>query len=117
MSTETAAPATTTSCTRCGRKLTSAKSIAAGRGKGCAAKIAAATKTVDLDDFKPAQIESAKELIEDAAIVQIKRNVFRAVSTDGTETYLSHPTNCTCAGGVRGRRCYHMAAARMLLAA
>lgn len=117
MSTETAAPATTSSCTRCGRKLTAAKSIAAGYGKGCAAKIAAATKTADLVDFKPAQIASAQELIEDAAIIQIRRNVFRAVSTDGSETYLAHTANCTCAAGVRGRRCYHMAAARMLLAA
>lgn len=115
MSTTTAA--ITAKCTRCGRTLTSARSISNGYGRTCKTKIAAGAKTADLVDFKPAQVESARELIEDAAIVQIRRNVFRAVSTDGTETYLAHTANCTCAAGIRGRRCYHMAAVRMLLAA
>jgi hypothetical protein len=116
MSTETAAPAATASCTRCGRKLTSAKSIAAGYGKGCAAKIAAATKTADLADFKTAQVEAARELIEDAAIIQIKRNVFRSVSSDGREQYLTAHQNCNCPAGLRERRCYHTAAVRILTA-
>lgn len=112
-----ASTTTHTHCLRCGRALTSPRSTAAGYGPTCAAKLRAAARVADLADYKPAQLASARELIEDGAIIRIRPTVFRAVSSDGTETYLAHPTNCTCPGGIKGRRCYHTAAARMLLAA
>ncbi|GAA3718431.1 DUF6011 domain-containing protein [Streptomyces tremellae] len=102
-------------CLRCGRRLTSAHSIATGYGPTCARHIRHAA--VDATDYKPHQIASARELIEDAAIVPVRGAVFAVVSTDGTETYLTHPTNCTCTAGLRGARCYHQLAARLLLAA
>ncbi|WP_372352641.1 DUF6011 domain-containing protein [Streptomyces sp. KL116D] len=114
------AAATTTqhaTCLGCGRKLTSAKSIAAGRGRVCAAKVRAAEQTVDTSDYKAHQIASARELIADAAIIPLRSTVFLAVSTDGTETYRSAPTACTCPAGIKGSRCYHQLAARLLLAA
>lgn len=86
-----------TNCLRCGRALRSAKSIAT--------------------DYKPHQIASARELIADAAIIPLRSVIFIAVSTDGTETYKTAPTACSCPAGVKGSRCYHQLAARMLLAA
>jgi hypothetical protein len=110
----TTAP-TTGTCARCGRTLTSSASIRRGYGKGCAAKIRNAA--ADLTDFKTHQVDSARELIEDGAIIPLRSTVFAAVSSDGTETYLAHPTNCNCPGGLKGRTCYHQLAARLLLAA
>ncbi|MFI2632617.1 DUF6011 domain-containing protein [Streptomyces collinus] len=104
-----------TNCLRCGRTLTSAKSQAAGYGPTCARHIRRAQ--VDLADYKPHQVASARELIEDGAIVPLRSVVFVAVSTDGTETYRTAPTGCTCPAGLKGARCYHQLAARMLLAA
>ena len=100
---------------RCGRALRSAKSIATGYGTKCAAKVR--HSAVDLTDYKPHQIASARELIADAAIIPLRSVIFIAVSTDGTETYKTAPTACSCPAGVKGSRCYHQLAARMLLAA
>ena len=104
-----------TNCLRCGRKLTSAKSQSAGYGAKCAAKVR--HTAADLSDYKPHQIDSARELITDGAIVPLRSVVFIAVSTDGTETYRTAPTACTCKAGLKGSRCYHQLAARLLLAA
>lgn len=104
-----------TNCLRCGRTLRTAKSQATGYGPTCARHIRRAA--VDLTDYKPHQVASARELIEDGAIVPLRSVVFVAVSTDGTETYRTAPTACTCKAGLKGTRCYHQLAARMLLAA
>jgi uncharacterized protein DUF6011 len=104
-----------TNCLRCGRKLTSAKSCATGYGPKCAAKVR--HSAVDLSDYKAHQVASARELIADGAIIPLRSVVFIAVSTDGTETYRSAPTGCNCPAGLKGGRCYHQLAARLLLAA
>lgn len=105
----------TGTCLSCRRPLRSTASIARGRGAVCARK--ARRASVDVRDFTPAQVDAARELIEDAAIVPVRNTVFRAVSTDGTTSYLCHPTNCSCPAGLKARRCYHELAARLLLAA
>ena len=102
-----------TNCLRCGRTLR--RPSRDGYGPKCRAKIR--NTAVDLTDYKPHQITSARELIEDGAIIPLRSIVFRAVSTDGTETYKTAPTGCTCPAGTKGSRCYHQLAARMLLAA
>lgn len=104
-----------TNCLRCGRSLKSTKSQAAGYGPRCARHIRNAA--VDLTDYKPHQINSARELITDGAIIPLRSVIFITVSTDGTETYLSAPTGCNCPAGLKGSRCYHTLAARLLLAA
>lgn len=104
-----------TNCLRCGRSLKSTKSQALGYGPKCAAKVRKAP--VDLADYKAHQITSARELIEDGAIIPLRSVIFIAVSTDGTETYKTAPTACSCPAGLKGSRCYHQLAARMLLAA
>lgn len=104
-----------TNCLRCGRKLTSKTSATRGYGRTCSTKVRQAQTTADLADYKPAQIESARELIEDGAIIQIRPRIYRSVSTDGTEMYLTAITGqCNCPAGLRSTRCYHSAAARIL---
>lgn len=111
---------TTAKCTRCGRRLTSAKSVAAGYGPTCRAKVAKATSTItDTAAYKPAQVDKAAELIELGGIVPIRgRRVFRAVSSDGTRIYLTAPQACNCAAGIKGQHvCFHRIAATILAAA
>lgn len=111
---------TTAKCTRCGRSLRAAASVAKGFGRACAAKIRQAAKVAP---FKPAQVAKAEELIADGGIVAIRgRRAFRAVSTDGTRTYLTAPQTCTCAAGLKSERadqrvCFHRVAATILAAA
>jgi hypothetical protein len=110
------AAATTTThthCLRCGRTLRNPTPD--GYGPKCRAHIRRAA--IDTTDYKPHQIASARELIEDGAIVPLRSVIFIAVSTDGTETYKTAPTACNCPAGLKGSRCYHQLAARMLLAA
>lgn len=106
-----------TKCRHCRRVLRSAKSVSLGAGPKCLRKVRDAEQTADLRDYKPSQIDAARELIADGAIIPLRSVVFLTVSTDGTETYRSAPTGCNCPGGLKGRRCYHTAAARLLLAA
>lgn len=104
-----------TNCLRCGRALHTTRSQSLGYGPTCARHIRNAP--VDLTDYKPHQVASARELIEDGAIVPLRSVVFIAVSTDGTETYKTAPNVCTCPAGLKGSHCYHQLAARLLLAA
>jgi len=114
----TATPAPTR-CGRCGRTLTAAASIARGYGRGCAAKIDAATKVVDLADYQAAQLAKAAELIELVAIARTAPALYLAVSSRGDATYAVDQAacTCTCPAGERGVRCYHLAAATILAAA
>ncbi|MFF3665409.1 helix-turn-helix domain-containing protein [Microtetraspora malaysiensis] len=77
------------------------------------------TIPADLRDYKQHQINKARELIEDGGIVPFRgRRIFRAVSSDGTRTYLTAPQACTCAAGLKGRHaCLHRIAAIILAAA
>lgn len=106
---------TTARCARCGRALTSARALRTGYGPTCYTKVrAAAREQVDLTDYRPHQVASARELIEDAAIIPLRSVIYIAVSTDGTETYRVAPHACNCPAGLRGAACYHQAAARIL---
>lgn len=103
-------------CLRCGRKLTALASVAAGYGPVCRARIAAAALiSKALDGFTDKQRDQVAELISDAGIVPTSRpGVFRTVSSRGDVTYLTHSAACNCPAGLRGRACYHTAAARLL---
>jgi Family of unknown function (DUF6011) len=102
-------------CLRCGRRLFSAASRAAGYGSGCRAKIRAARKRADLAAWTARQLEQARELIEDAGIVPTARPaVFRTVSTDGSAVYLTTAKWCGCPAK---KECYHRAGVLMVLAA
>jgi len=105
-------------CLSCGRRITSAESVAAGRGSGCRAKIRKAAKAADLSAWTGQQVEQARELIEDGGVVPtVRADVFRTVSSDGTEIHLTHPGACNCPAGLKSKLCYHRAAVALVLAA
>lgn len=111
----------TTRCLRpgCGRKLTSAKSVAAGYGPVCRARIRAAALAEAVKGFASTQVDKARELIADGGLIPTSRpGVFRAVSSRGDGSYLTHPATCACAAAKRGRAtpCYHSLAAKIVLA-
>lgn len=109
---------TTAECAKCGRTLRSEKSISLGYGRTCARKIRDAKAVAELAEFKPTQIADAVELIEDAAIIQLRGRIYQSVSSNGQELYLTATTGqCNCPAGLRSVRCYHVAAARILNAA
>lgn len=107
-----------TRCPRCGRVLTSKRSLAAGVGRTCKAKIAAAAKTVTA---KPAQVAKAVDLVEVGGIVPLRRRhsgqpVCRTVSSRGDCSYLTSAHNCTCPAGLKSRDCYHTLAVQLIAA-
>lgn len=104
-----------TTCARCGRTLTSAASIRRGYGKGCAARLRAAA--ADLDGYTAAQVDAARELIDDGGIVRLRGRIVLTIATDGQRIHRTTSHHCTCHAGIRGVRCYHTAAARLALAA
>lgn len=107
----------TAHCLRCGRTLRSAASVKASYGPVCRARIRAAALAEALRDFTAAQRDKAAELIADGALVPVRRGIFRTVSSKGDAQYLTAATGqCNCPAGLRGRRCYHGAAARTLAA-
>jgi hypothetical protein len=109
------APATETRCLRCGRKIKSGL-----YGGKCAAKVRAAAKATDLSAWTPAQVEDARQAIEDGAVVPSNREgVFHVVSNDGSEVHLVHPHGCNCTSGLRTlppRPCFHRCAVAIVLA-
>lgn len=112
-----ATPVPTVKCRKCHRTLRSAKSVAAGYGPTCAAKVAKAVLATDLAEFKPEQVESARVLLADGGVVRLRRSVFLVSSSKGDAVYRTALQGCTCKAGVRGVRCFHRAAVRILLAA
>ena len=107
----------TAKCLRCGRTLRAAASVKRQYGRGCWTLIRAAALAEAVKGFAAAQVEKARELIELGGIIRASRpGVFRVVSSKGDETYLTHSNVCNCPAGLRGRQCYHLAAARILTA-
>jgi hypothetical protein len=109
-------------CLRCGRQLRAARSVEAGYGRHCKAKIRAAAQAAAIADFTAAQVEKARELISDGGLVPTNRaGVYRAVSSRGDVTYLvTAEGQCNCTWALRSGRgagCYHVAGARILEAA
>lgn len=110
--------ARTVKCLRCGRTLRAASSVRASYGRWCRAKIRAAAIAAVVRGFTAAQAEKARDLITDGGLVPTKRaGVFRAASSDGERSYLTHSAACACPAGLRSRsRCYHSLAVRIVMA-
>ncbi|MEU9887961.1 helix-turn-helix domain-containing protein [Sphaerisporangium sp. NPDC051011] len=94
----------------------------AQRGKLTAVKAGgrwSITLATDLRDWKAAQVDKARELIEQGGILPSRRRpgIYTAVSSDGSATYLVHEAACTCPAGMKQRACYHRAAVAILSAA
>jgi len=112
----------TAKCLNCGRIRHFHTAAAARRsapyGRICAAKVRLAALNEAIKGFATAAVDKARELIADGGLVPTGRpGVYRSVSSkgDGT-TYLTHSAACNCPAGLRGRQCYHLAAARILTA-
>ena len=100
----------TATCTRCGRTLRT-EGFARRMGRTCARRAAAEQA------HSAAQREKATEVLELGAIASTPirtargRRVFVVIASSGTDRYFATVTACTCASGLRGRRCYHRLAA------
>ena len=94
----------------CGLRLSCKASRARGYGWGCWRRIRAAAMAealaARLAAFTARQIEQARELIEDAAIIPAATLGY-TVSSDGTEIYLTAADICSC---LASKECYHRAA-------
>ena len=112
----------TAKCLKCGRvrhfRSAAAAKAAKPTGRVCAARIRLAMFNEAIRGFAAAQVEKAREAIADGAFIPTgRRGVFSVVSSNGADTYLTHSAVCNCPAGLRGRQCYHLAAARILMAA
>jgi hypothetical protein len=103
-------------CLRCGRTLRATSSITAGYGRICRARIRAAAITEAVKDFTAAQVDKARELLADGGLVPVRNGIWQAMSSDGQTRYLVSTAADNCPAGLYGRRCYHIAAARMITA-
>lgn len=98
----------------CGRRLTSAKSRAAGVGPGCAKKLAAQAEVVAAR-FKRTQVHRALTLIGEGAVrPMLGTRSFTVAGASGT--YTTSAVGCTCPAGKNHRDCYHLVAAKLLTA-
>lgn len=119
---ETPEAGKTVPCLRpgCGRALLAASPERARYGqygRRCARLVKFEAIAALIQDFKPAQIEKARELIADGGLVPTGHaGVFRTVSSDGDVVYLTHAVTCSCPGGLHGRVCYHSLAVRLITA-
>lgn len=108
-----------TRCLRCGRPLTSTRSITTGYGPTCTRKVRAARRAQITAQYKAHQVAKAEELIEQGALIPLRgRRIFLAVSSDGSATYRTHRAACTCPAGIKGTHpCKHRIAAHIVAAA
>ena len=114
----------TAKCLACGRtryfRTAAAAAKAAPNGRICRVKIVMAAMAEAAKGFAAKAVAKAMELITDGGLIATSRpDVFRAVSSDGSQAYLTHPQTCSCAAARRGRAvpCYHSLAARIAVAA
>jgi hypothetical protein len=110
----------TARCGRCHRTLRAATSVRDGYGRGCKAIMRAAALAAAVKGFAAKQVDAARELIEDRALIATSRpGVFRVVSSDGERSYLSHSQTCGCPSGLRrltACTCKHSLAVRIIMA-
>src|SRR5579859_6221290 len=100
----------TAKCLRCGRvrrfRTAEAAAAAPAYGRICSARVRLAAMAEAVKGFAAAQVDKARELIADGGIIPTNRpGVFRAVSSKGDESYLTHSDVCNCRAGLLGRRC------------
>ena len=111
----------TAKCLKCGRvrhfRTAEAAAKAGPHGRICAMRVRLAAISEAVKGFAAAAVDKAREAIADGGFVPTRRpGVFRAVSSNGVDRYLTHSAVCNCPAGLRGRQCYHLAAVRILTA-
>ncbi|MEV5710119.1 hypothetical protein [Actinoallomurus sp. NPDC052274] len=109
-------PGPASRCLRCGRRRWGKRSRRNPYGPVCSARVRASAAR--WSDCSPAQLEKAREALEQGAVVPTRRrNVFRVISSDGTQVYLTARQACNCPAGLHSRHCYHRTAVQILTAA
>lgn len=98
----------------CGRKLRSAKSVAAGYGPVCLRKIRAAQLAEAREGFTPAQCDKADDLIRDGGAVEVAPGLYEMATGGELGTCACDGHSCSCAAGWSDKRCYHLLVARVL---
>ncbi|GAA0969649.1 hypothetical protein GCM10009555_017160 [Acrocarpospora macrocephala] len=67
------------------------------------------------DEYKPAQVAKALELVEQDGIhVTSDHGTFVAIGSDGETWYSLTRHTCGCHAGLRGLKCYHRLAAHLI---
>lgn len=98
----------------CGRRLTSAKSRAAGVGPVCAKKLAA-KQAATTARFTRDQVRRALGLISQGRVEPVRgTREFRVTGSGGQ--YTTSAVGCTCPAAKNRLDCYHVAAASLLTA-
>lgn len=101
-------------CARCGRKLTSTKSVARGYGEQCA-KLA--KRQAIVDTFKDTQVAKAQEVLDLNAYQRLGKITFAVLSSDGNSMYTATDDVCSCEAGKYGKHvCYHRISVMLLTA-
>ncbi|MEC3995194.1 hypothetical protein VSR01_17295 [Actinacidiphila sp. DG2A-62] len=90
-----------------------------GYGPKCRRKIRRATKAPELGQYKPHLVEKAVELLEQGAVVPLRRTgknrVFLVVSSDGGSNYRTARAACNCPAGLKAiYMCKHRIAVHAL---
>lgn len=121
MSNAAETPAGTARCLRCGRRLKSARSVAASYGPGCRARIRREAREHALDGLNDRQRDKALEVVSDGGVVRSgHKGVWLVASGDGSQVYRATVNgNCSCAWGVRRtsamtKPCAHVGAVRLV---
>ncbi|CAL9535610.1 hypothetical protein [Streptomyces sp. enrichment culture] len=107
---------TTHRCAKCGRRMRNPSLD--GYGPKCRQKLRRATRSRELDAYKPHQVDAAKELLELGGLIPLRKSsknrVYLAVNSDGTGTYRAARAACTCPAGLKAIHvCKHRIAAHM----
>jgi len=99
----------------CGRKLTSAESVARGYGRRCWRRAHERAATLG-PEYSDRQVEAAVEAIEDGAVVPAAvPGVWYVVGSKGDAIYETTAATCTCKHFTeRGKACSHMAAVALV---
>ena len=99
-------------CKRCKRWL---RKTPGPYGPRCVVRVNAACRV--LEESRVPVAERAAEALRDGALAPLRSHggrVYRAVSSDGRRTYLTHRCACNCQAGLYAKPCYHKVAAAVL---
>ncbi|MFF1962932.1 hypothetical protein ACFVW5_04790 [Streptomyces sp. NPDC058232] len=104
-------------CIRCRRALR--RPSEDGYGPKCRRRVRRATKAPELGQYKPHLVERAVELLEQGAVIPLRKSlknpVYLVVSSDGSSAYRTARAACNCPAGLKAVHvCKHRIAAHAL---
>lgn len=100
----------------CGRKLTSAKSVAAKLGPVCLRKVRAEQAELIArakEGFTADQVAKAEAAIANGDVTEKAPGLYLVKSSRSAELHASDGLSCVCPAGAHDRHCWHLLAARI----